>query len=259
MNRSLTWPILNALAVAATIIVNGMANALPFNNQTTGAVSDRFQVYFTPAGYVFAIWGLIYLALVLFAVFAFLPGQRGNPRLARIGPWFLIASAANVSWIFLWHYEAFGWTVPVMLALLASLIVIYTRLEIGRVAVPASERWMVHVPFSLYLGWITVATIANVTAFLWLAQWSGWGVSPEAWTVTMIAAGAAIAGLVTITRSDVVFPLVFVWAVLGIGVKHAATPTVATAAWAAGLVVLAAIVVGLVRRRGSRGGAPALT
>jgi hypothetical protein len=88
MNRSLTWPILNALAVAATIAVNGLANALPFNNQTTAAISDRFPVFFTPAGYVFAIWGLIYLALILFAIFPFLPGQRGNPRLARIGPWF---------------------------------------------------------------------------------------------------------------------------------------------------------------------------
>ena len=253
MNRSLTWPILNAIAVAATIVVNGLANALPFNNQGTGEISDRFEVYFTPAGYVFAIWGLIYLGLILFAIFPFLPGEQGNPRLARIGPWFLVASAANIAWIFLWHYEAFGWTVPVMLVLLTSLLVIYTRLDVGRAAVSPAERWMVHLPFSLYLGWITVATIANVTALLWLARWSGWGVSPEAWTAVMIAAGAAIACRMRITRHDIVFPLVFVWAVFGIGVKHAATPVVATAAWAACLVVLAAIVVGLLRRRGSKG------
>ena len=249
MNRSLTWPIFNALAVVATIVVNGLANALPFNNQTTGAISDRFPVYFTPAGYVFAIWGLIYLALILFAVFPFLPGQRGNPRLARIGPWFLVASAANIAWIFLWHYEYFLWTVPVMLVLLASLLVIYLRLDIGRTSVASPERWMVHVPFSLYLGWITVATIANISAVLYFLGWDGWGVSPQTWTVIMIGAGAAIACWLTLTRRDAVFPLVVVWALAGIAARNGETPVVEAAAWAAGLVVLVGMGLGFLRGR----------
>lgn len=249
MNRSLTWPILNALAVAATIAVNGLANTLPINNQTTGAISDRFQVYFTPAGYVFAIWGLIYLALILFAVFAFLPRQRGNPRLARIGPWFLVASAANIAWIFLWHYEAFLWTAPVMLALLASLLTIYLRLDIGRADAPSGERWMVDAPFSLYLGWITVATIANITAVLYFLDWDGWGVAPQTWTVIMIGAGAAIACVLTLSRRDLVFPLVVVWALAGIAVRNGEAPIVEAAAWAAAMIVLAGMVVGYLRGR----------
>jgi hypothetical protein len=249
MNRSLTWPIINALAVAATIVVNGLANALPFNNQTTGAISGRFPVYFTPAGYVFAIWGLIYLALILFAIFPFLPGQRGNPRLARIGPWFLVASAANISWIFLWHYEYFLWTVPVMLVLLASLLVIYLRLDIGRTSVASAERWMVHVPFSLYLGWITVATIANIAAVLYFVGWDGWGISPQVWTVIMIVAGAAIACVLTLTRRDAVFPLVVLWALAGIAARNGETPVVEATAWLAFLAVLMGTVTGYLRGR----------
>lgn len=252
MNRSLTWPILNALAVAATIVVNGLANALPFNNQTTAAISDRFPVFFTPAGYVFAIWGLIYLALILFAIFPFLPGQRGNPRLARIGPWFLVASAANIAWIFLWHYEVFLWTVPVMLVLLASLLIIYLRLDVGRGSVAAVERWMVHIPFSLYLGWITVATIANISAVLYFMGWDGWGVSPQTWTVVMISAGAIVACLLTLTRGDVVFPLVLVWALVGIAVKNAAAPVIQGAALFACLIVLGGILAGAQQRRRDR-------
>jgi hypothetical protein len=252
MNRSLTWPILNALAVAATIAVNGLANALPFNNQTTAAISDRFPVFFTPAGYVFAIWGLIYLALILFAIFPFLPGQRGNPRLARIGPWFLVASAANIAWIFLWHYEFFLWTVPVMLVLLASLLVIYLRLDIGRSGAAPVERWMVQRPFSLYLGWITVATIANISAVLYFLAWDGWGISPQTWTVVMISAAAVVACLLTLTRQDFVFPFVVIWALLGIAVRNEAVPVVQGAAVFASLIVLGGIVAGFLQRRNDR-------
>jgi hypothetical protein len=257
MSRPSLWPIVNALAVAATIVVNGLANALPLNDLTTGEISDRFQVLFTPAGYVFSIWGLIYLGLILFAVFQFLSAGRANPRLGRIGPWFLAASAANIAWIFLWHYEAFWWTLPAMLLLFASLLVIYLRLDIGRAAVSATERWMAHYPFSLYLGWVTVATIANVTALLYLAGWNGWGVAPEVWTVVMIGAGAVIACLLTLTRRDVVFPLVVIWAFAGIAVKNVGAPVVQGAAWFACLIVLGGIIAGWLQRRESGGPASA--
>ena len=252
MHRSLTWPILNALAVAATIAVNGLANALPINDQTTAAISDRFPVLFTPAGYVFAIWGLIYLGLILFAIFPFLPGQRGNPRLARIGAWFLVASAANIAWIFLWHYEVFLWTVPVMLVLLTSLLTIYLRLDVGRGTVAAVERWMLHLPFSLYLGWITVATIANISAVLYFLAWDGWGIAPQTWTVVMISAAAILGCLLTLTRGDVVFPLVLVWALVGIAVKNAAAPVIQGAALFACLIVVGGLLAGVQQRRSDR-------
>jgi benzodiazapine receptor len=232
----------NLLAFGATVVANGLANALPLNGQTTGEISDRFQVYFVPAGYVFSIWGLIYLGLGAFAVYQALPAQRENPRLQRIGYLFTLSCLANAAWLFLWHYEQFALTVVAMLVLLLSLIAIYLRLEIGRVRVPAVEEWLARVPFRIYLGWITVATIANVTSFLDYVNWSGWGIQPEVWAVIMLVAGAAITSAVGLTRGDAAYMLVIVWAFVGIAVKHAATPLVATAAWVTTAIVVLMLV-----------------
>jgi benzodiazapine receptor len=221
----------NVVAVIATIVVNGLANALPLNGLTTGEISDRFQVYFVPAGYVFSIWGLIYLALIGFAIYQLLPAQRENPRLLRVGYLFAASCAANVAWLFLWHYEQFELTVVAMTALLLLLIAIYLRLGIGRTAVPAAERWLVQVPFSIYLGWITVATVANVTSLLDYLNWGGWGISPEVWAVIILVVAGAIAAAVSLTRGDVAYMLVILWAFAGIAVKQADTAVVAVAAW----------------------------
>jgi len=239
----------NLLAVIATIAINGLASALPLNGQTTGEISDRFQVYFVPAGYVFSIWGLIYVGLIAFAVCQALPSQRDNPRLHRIGYLFALSCVANIAWLFLWHYEVFPLTLVAMLSLLLLLIAIYLRLDIGRARVSTAEKWLVHVPFSIYLGWITVATIANVTSLLDYLNWSGWGISPEAWTVIMLVAAVGIASAVSLTRGDVAYMLVIVWAFAGIAVKHAGTPVVATAAWVTTALVALMLVVGLLFRK----------
>ena len=248
MNKSTLRQWVNVLAVIAMIVINGLANALPLNGQTTGEISDRFQVYFVPAGYVFSIWGLIYVELAVFAVFQALPAQRDNPRLGRIGYLFAASCLANVAWLFLWHYEQFPLTLVAMLSLLVLLIVIYLRLGIRQVAVSKAEKWLVHVPFSIYLGWITVATIANATSLLEYYNWGGWGISDEVWTIIMLVVGASIASLVTLTRRDVAYMLVILWAFAGIAVKHTETPVVATAAWIvtalAALVLVAGIVLG---------------
>jgi len=243
---------INVLAVMAVIVINGLANALPLNGQTTGEISDRFQVYFVPAGYVFSIWGLIYVGLVAFAVYQALPSRRDNPRLRSIGTLFVLSCLANIAWLFLWHYEVFPLTLVAMLALLLLLIAIYLRLDIGRARVPAAEKWLVHVPFSIYLGWITVATIANVTSLLDYLNWNGWGISPEAWTVIMLVAGVGIASAVSLTRGDVAYMLVIVWAFAGIAVKHAGTPVVATAAWVTTALAALMLVVGLLFRKRRR-------
>jgi benzodiazapine receptor len=245
MQRDTSRQWVNVLAVLAVIVINGLANALPLNGQTTGEISDRFQVYFVPAGYVFSIWGLIYLGLIAFAVYQALPSQRDNPRLRRIGYLFALSCVANIAWLFLWHYEIFPLTLVAMLSLLLLLIAIYLRLDIGRAQVSTAEKWLVHVPFSIYLGWITVATIANVTSLLDYLNWNGWGVSPEAWTVIMLVAGVAIASAVSLSRGDVAYMLVIVWAFAGIAVKHAGTPVVATAASVTTALVALMLLVGL--------------
>src|SRR5574338_1246700 len=129
------------VSTLTTLVVNGLANALPLNGQNTGQISDRFDVYFVPAGYVFSIWGIIYLGLIAFGIFQALPAQRENPRLRATGWWIVLSGLANSTWIFLWHYQQFPLTVVVMLVLLASLIIIYLRLGIGRSSVPTTENW----------------------------------------------------------------------------------------------------------------------
>jgi len=250
MNKDKLRQWVNLLAVIATILINGLANALPLNGQTTGEISDRFQVYFVPAGYVFSIWGLIYVGLLAFAIYQALPAQRDNPRLRRIGYLFALACLANIAWLFLWHYELFPLTLLAMVPLLLFLIAIYLRLEVGRAQVAATEKWLVHVPFSIYLGWITVATIANVTAVLDYVNWSGWGIGAEAWTVIMLVAGVGIASAMSLTRGDVAYMLVIVWAFVGIAIKHSGTPVVAAAAWVTAALVALMLVAGTLVRKG---------
>ena len=231
MNKDVLRQWVNVIALVITIVVNGLANALPLNNQTTGEISDRFQVYFVPAGYVFSIWGLIYLALLGFVIYQALPGQRQNPTLRKIGYWFAISSLANSIWIFLWHYEAFIWSVVIMLVLLVSLIQIYLRLDIGRREVSLLERILVHIPFSIYLGWVTVATIANITSYLEYVNWNGWGLAPEIWAVIMLAVAFVVSAAMAWLRADSAYLLVIIWAVVGIGIKQASFPLVANTAW----------------------------
>jgi hypothetical protein len=239
MNNNKLKQLYVILALLATIVVNGLANALPLNGLQTGEISDRFDVYFVPAGYVFTIWGLIYLALIAYAGYQALPAQRNHPGLQAIAYLFVGSAVANIVWLFLWHYEVFPLTIFAMLAILACLIAIYLKLDIGRAKVSAGERWFVHVPFSIYLGWITVATIANATSLLDYLNWGGWGISPQVWAVIMLAAATLIAGLMSFTRRDVAYSLVLMWAFAGIAVKHVDTSLVATSAWiATGLVGL---------------------
>lgn len=229
------------LSVLATLIINGLANALPFNGLTTGEISDRFQVYFVPAGYVFSIWGIIYLGLMAFAVYQALPAQRANPRLRAIGGWVVLGSLANSLWIVLWHYEQFPLTLLAMLVLLFSLIRTYLNLGIGRLSVSKAESWLVHLPFRIYLGWITVATVANVSTLLHILQWDGFGIPPEVWFSLILIAVLAIVGWVNATRRDVAFTLVILWALAGIAIKHSAVRAVVVPTWLTFALVCASL------------------
>lgn len=242
MQKDFVRQLLVVLSLVGVIVINGLANALPLNGLQTGEISDRFAIYFVPAGYVFSIWGLIYLALIGYAIFQALPAQRSNPRLQAIGYWFVFSCVANVVWLFLWHYEQFLWTLIAMLALLACLIVIYLRLDIGRNRASAAERWLVETPFSLYLGWITVATIANTTQLLFFLGWNGWGMPPESWFVLVLATALIIAGLMAYTRQDIVYLFVLGWAFIGIAIKHAAVPLVSISTWIATLLIVLLVI-----------------
>jgi hypothetical protein len=242
------------LTVIATITINILANALPINGLNTGQISDSFQVYFVPAGYVFAIWGLIYLGLIYLGLIAYtvyqaLPSQRNNPRLRATGWWIALGGVANSAWIFLWHYELFPWTLLAMLTLLGSLIVTYLKLDIGRSRVPSAETWMARVPFSIYLGWISVATIANVADVLDYVNWNQWGFSDGTWMMGMLAVVVVLAGLMSFTRRDAAYIAVILWALAGIGVKFPRHGPVTFAIWTAFVLVAVGLAAAYLLRR----------
>ncbi|MGB5924944.1 MAG: hypothetical protein WBH01_02495 [Dehalococcoidia bacterium] len=233
MNRSrsvLILSILNLLGFLATVVVNALASILPINGITTGELSDLYPNLFVPAGLTFAIWGLIYVLLGIFVIYPLIPRVRRDPQkvefVQRIGSLFFISCIANIGWIFAWHYQILPLSLVLMLILLGSLLAIYLRLNIGKSDAPKAERYLVHLPFSVYLGWITIATIANVTALLVDIDWMRWGLTQQFWAVAVIIVGIAIALSVLFTRKDIYYSLLVDWALLGILLKRLSVTTV---------------------------------
>jgi len=219
------------------------------NGKTTGEISDLYPTLVTPAGYVFAIWGLIYILLLVFVVFQALPSQRGNAFQKEVGVLFVLSSVFNVVWLFLWQYGYITLSVLPMFALLATLIATYLRLNIGKSKVSLKEKLSVHLPFSVYLGWITVASIANVAAALVSINWDGLGLSDATWAILVIAVALIITLLVIFTRKDIAYGLVLVWALVGISVKQSGSQSIVTTADISAVVIVIALVLSILVAR----------
>ncbi len=238
------WAILNAVGLGFALVANGLANGLPLNGMNTGELSALYPNLFVPAGLTFSIWGVIYLGLIALVVYSFTEVSQAEARgvLEQLGPWFLVSCLANGAWIFAWHWQLVALSVLVMLGILGSLMAMYLRLGIGVERASPAVTWAVHVPISLYLGWITVATIANVTALAVDLGAPSFGTVPAALTVGMLATALGVTGAVLWTRRDLAYGLVVLWAFLGIFLKRAGSveegsALVSTAA-TGGLVVL---------------------
>lgn len=231
--------IIMILSLVIVLVVNFLANTLPINGVTTGEVSDQFPILFVPAGYVFSIWGLIYLALFGFAIYSVTRRGRANERVDSITWWFVAANVFNAAWIFLWHYLQFTLTLIPIFGLLISLIVIYLKLKIGMVERPWVEKLLVAAPFSIYLGWATVAVVANVSQALYYIGWRGGPLSEQLWALIMLIIASVLGVLMILMRKEVAYPLVLVWAFVGIWVKQADTPLVAIAALTLAIILAA--------------------
>ena len=240
----------NLLAVLSTIIVNILANSLPLNGKVTGELSDSYPNLFVPAGLTFAVWGVIYLLLILFAIyqfkFFFSKDAHDFGFIEKIGVLFIVGSIGNIAWIFFWHYEQVLLSLGAMLLLFASLLGIYLRLDIGNSKVSRQEFYFVHVPISVYIGWITVASIANITALLVDIDWQGFGIDQGTWTIVILAIVTLLTCLILFKRRDIAYSLVVLWALFGIFIKRMAadplygirTDIANTAAIAIGIIVL---------------------
>jgi tryptophan-rich sensory protein len=248
--------IINLVGFLGTVVVNGLATSLPVNNKTTGELSDQYPNLFVPAGLTFSIWGLIYVLLAIFTIYSVIIAIKKDATgsfVNKIGLLFFLSCIANMAWIFAWHYEIVPLSLVIMLLLLGFLIAIYMRLGVGKKGPAKKEQYLVHLPFSVYLGWITIATIANVTALLVDVNWNGFGLSEQFWAVVVIVVGIAIALSVLLRRQDIYYCLVVDWALLGILIKRLASPIPAQSViiiTMIGLVLITAgIVVQLVRKK----------
>jgi hypothetical protein len=232
----------NILGFVLVIVVNALANVIPLGGNTTAEVSEASPTLITPAGYVFSIWGVIYALLLVFTFYqAYV--AREAPFLSKISVLFLLSSLVNVFWLFLWHYEQIVPSVVLMFLLLANLIAIYLRLQIGKSKVSLNERLCVHLPFSVYLGWISIAAIANVASALVAVNWDGWGIPPVTWASLLIAIALVVTLAVIATRKDVAYSLVILWALGGIIVDQAAYQSIVQTAEVSAVIVVVALAV----------------
>lgn len=226
----ITYSILNLIGFIAVVAVNALAVLLPINDRTTQELSDKYPNLFVPAGITFSVWGVIYFLLALFIIYQFVVAARRitdeRSVFEKIGILFFLSCIFNVGWILAWHYEIMWLSLTIMALLLITLILIYVRLSTGKQGIRVSERILVNIPFSVYLGWITIATIANATAFLVKINWDKFGISDQVWTILLIVVGVVITILVLFSRNDIFYCFVIIWALVGILLKRMADDTI---------------------------------
>lgn len=217
------FQILNGVALIATIIINYLSNTGIFDGNTMTTVSDKYHNYFTPAGYAFSIWGVIYLGLIAFVIYqarSLFNKVDDEWPVLEIGWWFIVSCVANCLWVIAWLYDYTGWSVIIMVILLVSLIkiILATRMELDDL--PLKKIAFVWWPFCFYSGWITVALVADAAAWLTKVNWNGFGISEVAWAIIMIVIAGIINLFITWNRNMREFALVGAWALIAIAVAN---------------------------------------
>ncbi|NTV31486.1 tryptophan-rich sensory protein [candidate division WWE3 bacterium] len=233
------------ITTITTIVFNILANLLPLNGQYTGDISDSFHIYFVPAGYVFSIWGLIYILMVLYSVFQARGDQEDNKPLDQIGLWFMLGQIANIVWLFLWHYNYTVQTVPFILILLGSLIAMHLITTKHADTVGGITKLMT----SVYLGWGSVATVANITTALYVLEWDGFGISGPVWSAILIGVVSLLTFVMIWRHKDIAYASVILWALIGIAVKFNSIPVILYSAMAGSGFVAGLIVWGFLQRK----------
>jgi len=205
------------------VLVNILANVIPFNGVTTGQISDSYPNLFAPAGITFSIWGIIYLSLASYLLYQFglfnkKEGIINKEVIEKAGIFFTISSIANTVWIFVWHYRAIGISLFMIVIILLCLIII--NVTIKKANLITREKIFLRLPFSIYFGWITVAVIANVSVFLVSINWNRFGLSESFFTIIVLFSGLLIACLTILKNQDLAYGLVVIWAYVGILIRH---------------------------------------
>ena len=237
---------LNTVGILGMISINGVVSSRGINGNTIGAISDRYDTLFAPAGYAFAIWGVIYLLWTGFTVFQLTRMFRKNADtgfILQIGPWLVVNSLANITWIFAWVNESIGLSLALMLVILTSLMIMIIRLNMARGDAPFPIRAFVWWPVSIYGGWIAVATIANFSAYLVSIGWEGL-VSAQSWTVIMLLVATSLNLVMIFHRNMRAFAAVGIWALVAIAYRQwDALPLIRWTALSGAMILFLAIAV----------------
>ncbi|MFC3879132.1 hypothetical protein ACFOSV_03040 [Algoriphagus namhaensis] len=220
------YALINAIVLALVIWWNYYSNTGNIGGKTVGELSAEYDNYFTPAGYAFAIWGLIYLALTAQAVFFIVRAfdrTKESTFLSQIGPYLIIANIFNAGWLWFWLTENTGLSVVTMLGILLCLVIVILSLRMNISKESKIIQLLVRTPISIYAGWITVATVANISAYLAKIGWSGGPIDEITWTIIMMAVAALVNISIVFLRNLYAFPLVGMWALFAISVRHSGT------------------------------------
>ena len=238
MGNTIVFAVGNAIAFVLVLIMNELAEKLPIGGYTTGEISAMNPSLLTPASYAFLIWGLIYTALLVFIIYQLLPAGRSRPEIQRIGGWFIVSCAMNIAWLLLWHYQYIESTLFIMLALLISLIAIYSRTRVPGPPARDVAYWLLGVPFSLYLGWVAVATLTNLSVFFmhnYGEQGEIAGMSQVTLSVWLLILAVLIALWVATRQHDPFFLLPMVWGLIAIGIGQTETAAIVYTSWIAAI------------------------
>ena len=240
--------IINVIALLLVLVVNYLANNLPINNIKTGAVSDKYFNEFAPANVTFAIWGVIYTLIIGLMVWQFVLRHELKDKLVEKWQyWFALNCVLNAVWLLLWHYEYLSLTVLVMLCILFSLIKL-NHIERSQFNVQLPVKWLPQASFGVYLGWICIATIANITTFLVSINFNKLGLTDTFWTGTVIGIGSITAALLVVRFKNIYIGLAVIWALCGIVLRqnqlHGHFTAISWAALTYGLAVVVSLFYG---------------
>lgn len=235
--------IITLAAIITAFVINAISNIFPVGGKSIGEISNTVfrDVLIIPANYAFAIWGLIYLGLFGFGIYQVLPSQRQNTSFRLSGYPIVLASVAQCVWVYLFLLRLFVPSILAMAVIAISLITAYLRLEIAITPVSRIRKWLVHIPISIYIGWISVASIVNVAFALYSQNWDGWGISGELWAVIMVIIATGLGCTLAFLRQDIAYPGVIIWAITAIAVKHSTYSTLKITALSCAIVLAIAI------------------
>lgn len=214
---------LSTLLFLLMLTVNILANTIPIGGVTTAEISARYPNLLTPAPYAFSIWGLIYACLTLYVLYRWGLFRKNRSDsmeqlLHKLDGWFALSCLANMAWVFVWHYDRIPLSIIFMLVLLVSLIAITTFIYAA--GLTGRDKTLISAPFSIYFGWITVATVLNITILLISLNWDGFGLPDQLWSVLVLLAVTGLGAAVTLRRHDALYGLTLIWAFVGILVRH---------------------------------------